>query len=148
MPLFRPLMVAVLLSGACMLEPDALLPPVPPGHALAYVSGGVFNNGDIFVLSGDGSSDQNVTQSAAFDFWPAWSPLGDRTAFVSNRDSAGFDIYLMSATGGSVRRLTTDSGDSVHPAWSPTGDRIAFASDSGGGGPPEFQVRDTRGGNG
>lgn len=40
---------------------------------------------DIFLYSRDGSRRENLTQSGAFDMWPAFSPDGRSMAFVSDR---------------------------------------------------------------
>jgi len=122
----------VLAAGAaCALEPDTVLPPLPPGHPIAYVSRGLAGNDDIFLLSADASTDEDLTLFTAFDSWPSWSPNGTRLAFESNRDDPQHtEVYALTLAGRVVSRLTTDSGFAdAQPAWSPLGDRIAFVSD-------------------
>lgn len=41
---------------------------------------------DIFVVNTDGTEFRNLTNSPAYEFWPAWSPDGRYLAFVSDRD--------------------------------------------------------------
>src|ERR1700722_1657730 len=55
-------------------------------------------NSEVFVANSDGTDQRNLTNNAAFDGWPAWSPDGTRVAFGSNRDG-NFRIYLMSSDG-------------------------------------------------
>jgi tol-pal system beta propeller repeat protein TolB len=122
----------VLAAGAaCALEPDPVLPPLPPGRDIAYVSQGIGFRSDIFVLSGDAASDSNITLYTAYDFWPSWSPDGSQIAFESNRDdSLKTEVYVVTLVTSAVMQLTFDTGFvDGQPAWSPLGDRIAFASD-------------------
>jgi Tol biopolymer transport system component len=68
----------------------------------------------------------NLTESAADDSEPAFSPDGNFIAFRSERDGGG--LFLMGATGESVRRLTDTGYD---PAWSPDGKEIVYATAAG-----------------
>lgn len=80
-------------------------------------------NSEVFVARRDGSQPVNVTNSAAFDGWPAWSPDSQFIAFSSNR-SGDFQVYVMRHDGTGVRRLTSGPGSFTKPIWSPDGGEI------------------------
>jgi len=73
----------------------------------------------------------NLTHDAGDDWYPVWSPEGQRIAFLSERDG-NWDIYVMDADGSNPTNLTHDAGFDGYPAWSPDGQRIAFASNRDG----------------
>ena len=77
-------------------------------------------NAEIYVMDADGSNQINLTNNAAGDEWPSWSPDGSQIAFDSIRDG-NFEIYVMDADGSNQTRLTNngaaDSATSVVPRW-------------------------------
>src|SRR6266702_1791405 len=83
-------------------------------------------NSEIYVMNADGTGATRLTNNAAIDGDPAWSPDGTRLAFTSTRDG-NYEIYVMNADGSGVTRLTNDPNQDRHPAW--CGTRIAFQSD-------------------
>jgi flagellar hook assembly protein FlgD len=82
-------------------------------------------------MDADGNNETNLTNHAAQDVHPAWSPDGTKIAFRSDRHG-NYEIYTMDANGNNVERLTNHSADDGHPAWSPDGTKIAFRSNRPG----------------
>ncbi|MFC1983785.1 hypothetical protein ACFLVO_02065 [Chloroflexota bacterium] len=85
-------------------------------------------NFEIYVMDTDGSNQTRLTNNAADNKHPDWSPDGSRIAFRSelNWDE---EIWVMDADGSNQIPLTNNPADDSHPAWAPDGSRIAFASD-------------------
>jgi hypothetical protein len=88
-------------------------------------------NGDIYVVTPNGSGPTQLSSGPAIDAEPAWSPNHTKIAFSSSRTGSG-DIYAMNANGTNPTQLTTHSADDASPAWSPDGTKIAFASNRSG----------------
>lgn len=86
-------------------------------------------------MNPDGSGLTNLTNDAAEDWSPAWSPDGTRIAFVRENTDAiprVLDIYLMNADGSGQTQLFRQSNPVFPPlkdeplAWSPNGSHILF----------------------
>ena len=89
-------------------------------------------NPEIYVMAGDGSGQRNVTNDAAEDQAPAWSPDGAQIAFVRGFGTEA-DVWVINVDGSGGRKLFGDEGAERAPAWSPDGRRIAFVSERSGG---------------
>ncbi|CAN5262307.1 hypothetical protein BH10ACI1_BH10ACI1_23780 [soil metagenome] len=80
---------------------------------------------EIFSMNADGSNQVQLTNSAARDDEPRWSPDGSKIVFV--RDvPAGLAIYTMNADGTNISLLTTGNLINENPTFSPDGSKIAF----------------------
>jgi len=100
------------------------------GGRVAFVSDRDGNR-EIYVMNTDGSDPRNLSNHAADDWTPCWSPDGRQIAFASFREG-NWEIHVMRADGSNVRRLTEDPAADYSPSWSPDGTRLAFVSDRDG----------------
>ena len=93
-------------------------------------------NDEIYLMNTDGTNQINLTNSPASDWYPDWSPDGEKIIFGSYSDPNNphdEDIWVINADGSDRKRLTdTPSGWSDFAAWSPDGTKIAFCSDRDG----------------
>src|ERR671928_598833 len=78
---------------------------------------------EIYTMRADGSDTRRLTNNAAFDAGPTFSPDGKRIAFVSHRDG-NYEIYLMNADGTGPRNLTRHPAKDNYATWSPDGKRL------------------------
>jgi len=90
----------------------------PDGRAVAFVA-----MGDLWLLPVGGAPVQ-VTDDAAVEIDPAWSPDGSQLAFSSDRGGR-MDLWIRDLRTNEDRRLT-DRGGVSSAAWSPDGNHLAF----------------------
>ena len=67
-------------------------------------------------MNADGSGQTRLTNTPGVEFYPSWSPSGNRIAFSSNR-AGNFDIYVMKRDGKAQTQLTTGPGWDTDPKW-------------------------------
>lgn len=84
-------------------------------------------NAEIYVIDADGTDLVNLSNNAADDYYPRWSPDGTKIAFVSYRDIAT-EIYVMDADGTNPVNVSNNTNLDLEPSWSPDGTKIAFWS--------------------
>jgi TolB protein len=108
-------LVAVLALAAC--GKDATGPTRKPA-LIAFGSDRQGGQHDIFTMDLAGGQVVNLTNNAAGDYAPAWSPDGQQIAFWSGRD-ANYEIYVMNADGSSPVRLTNNAALDQNPRWRP-----------------------------
>lgn len=70
---------------------------------------------------------QRLTDDAAIDAHPAWSPDGKTIAFATSR-WGDLEIALIDPDGTNLRRMTESRGMDDYPAWSPDGRFVAYMS--------------------
>jgi Tol biopolymer transport system component len=106
----------------------------PDGKQIAFTS---WRTGDaeIFLVSVDGSSLTELTNSPGDDASPSWSPDGQQIAFLSQR-SQYRELYVMKRDGSDVRQLSnarniSDGDYWGAPLWSADGQAIAYQAVSG-----------------
>ena len=80
--------------------------------------------GDLYVVSINGGTAQQITSNAAYDSDPVWTPDGSGIYFSSWREGSK-DIWLTTPKGGAPKRITNYPGAETPKAVLPDG-RIAF----------------------
>ncbi|MEE8422722.1 MAG: protein kinase [Dehalococcoidia bacterium] len=103
----------------------------PDGTRIAFFSIDAASNFDVYVVTIEGGEVVRLTDDAAVDTQPAWSPDGQRIAFQSDRSGNG-EIYVMNADGTEPVRLTNNPAEDTEPSWSPDGRQIVFRSSRDG----------------
>lgn len=112
---------------------DVLLGPVwsPRSNRIVYTRY-VDSNGDIWVMSSNGSGQRPLIHSRLSEDAPDWSPDGRNIVFSRrDRDGTGLNIYTARANGTHVTAVNTRRYTQTDPVWSPNGRYIAYANYDG-----------------
>jgi dipeptidyl aminopeptidase/acylaminoacyl peptidase len=102
-------------------------------------------NSEIYSMNAaDGSGAKRLTNDAATDVDPDWSPLGTSIAFSSSRDG-DYEIWSMNTDGTVPTQLTKNTVCDFSPRWSPDARKIAFEEGPQCTGPNEIESMNTDG---
>jgi TolB protein len=106
----------------------------PDGKKIAYgfspASGRSSGDMDLWVANSDGTQPQRLTETAASDTAPTWSPTGREIAFTRTLVIAQPQIWVMDSEGLNARRVSTIGNYNDGPAWNPAKEftEIAYTS--------------------
>src|SRR5580658_2084147 len=106
----------------------------PDGQWVAYVVSQVdvkqdrAGNAHIWMISFDGKTERQVTNSDQSENSPRWSPDGKYLAFTSSRPGTarGTQVWLLPRDGGEAMQLTDTKGRLTAYEWSPDSQRLAL----------------------
>lgn len=104
----------------------------PEGGWIAYVLSSVDStkdkrNSDVWMVSWDGQSNIQLTNSPDGESSPRWSPDGKYISFLSSRQSKKNQVWIMDRRGGEARKLTDLKHDLSDYKWSPDSKKILLA---------------------
>jgi TolB protein len=89
--------------------------PAVHGDRIAFMSNRD-GNWEIYLMEDDGSGLARLTDNAASDGLPTWSPDGKTIAFVSNQDGP-WAVWAMSPDGSNRRKLFDVGGGGLRFNW-------------------------------
>ncbi len=123
-----------LLAAALLLLPVLMQAQVKLLRHPAYSKGKVAFSylGDIWTANENGSGAERLTDNAARDQFPRFSPDGSMIAFSSNRDG-NYDVFVIPTAGGKPRQLTFHTAPDNVVGWSNDGKKVVFSSTRGNG---------------
>jgi len=117
-------------------------PPPPPPSAtfgrLAFASNRDGNR-EIYVVDLASGNVRRLTNNAAVDYLPDWSPDGSSIAFTSSR-TGSYDLWTMNADGSNQQPAVTTSAWDDYPRWSPNGRRLALSTTAVTDGVPNSEI--------
>ena len=103
----------------------------PDGQWIAFDTS--FPQEDLFVVRPDGTGQRQLTNDAARDRVPRWSPDGSRILFYSDR-GGGYGAWTIRPDGSGLQPLPHGSAAPFYsPLWSPDGKRLAGSLEARGG---------------
>jgi Tol biopolymer transport system component len=100
--------------------------PLPDGQWVTFYS--AQKPESLYIARADGTSQRQLTDDAAIDRVPRWSPDGDRIAFFSNR-SGPYAVWTIHADGSGLQEVWGSGEGAVYPTWSHDGSRMAISNE-------------------
>ena len=81
---------------------------------------------DLFTANRAGTPLHRLTDDAAQDIVPRWSPNGEWIAFLSDR-SGKYEIWKVKPDGSGLSQMTNEPGrEVIAPVWSPDGTKLLY----------------------
>lgn len=99
----------------------------PSGQWLVFASTRHQETPNLYLQRTDGVAVRQLTNDAASEVQPTFSPDGKRIAFASNR-AGDWDIWVIDIDGTNAIQITSGPSDDLHPSWSPDGQRLVYCS--------------------
>jgi eukaryotic-like serine/threonine-protein kinase len=100
----------------------------PDGRFVAVTNRG--GQEDLSIVDVATGEMRQITNDAARDRAPVWSPDGQLLYFYSNRDRDRYEIWAVRPDGSGLAQITHTTGRSVwYPGVAPDGKRLAFFND-------------------
>jgi len=93
----------------------------PDGSQIAFAA-----VGDIWVVPSTGGRPVNLTNDAALDTDPAWSPDGSSLVYSSDKTSPHLQLWLRDMRTGQARQVTSLTTQPQGASFSPDGTRVVF----------------------
>jgi len=108
----------------------------PDGNKFIFTSIGDWGppglkGSDIKICDTTGSNIQQITHTIGDEWYPSWSPDGQKILFGYSEDGSygSNEIYKMNSDTTGREPLTVNNSWDGTPRWSPDGSRICYASD-------------------
>jgi len=116
-------------------EPSATPTPRPTltkgGRIVFTCTRGDYNQ--LCMINRDGTELVQLTDMAASNYYPVFTPDASSVLFASNRAGPNFDFFMLNFTEREVFQITNNVGNVISPDFSPDGRFIVFANRVGSG---------------
>lgn len=87
---------------------------------------------DLFAISLDGVEKINITQHADHEWYPHWSPKGDKVLFYSTWGTEMTEVWTVDFPNHKFTRISNHIVEDYGGIFSPDGDKVLFISKRGG----------------
>jgi len=127
-------LASALIAGALIDASPTAGSAFPGVNGMIAFDSSRTGNYNVFAMNADGSGQMDLTNNAAVEQDPSFSPSGSRITFARLQAPPGgnYDVFAMNADGSGQVNLTNNAADDLGPSFSPDGSRIAFTSNRDG----------------